>query len=84
MNKKNTNKWSKKFPRKEGMYWFYGYRYGKISCGTENKPEFMLVKVHKISNGIMYVANGQFMFKSETEEPHFMKIEFPELPEDMK
>ena len=22
-------KWTKKFPNKEGLYWFYGYRYGK-------------------------------------------------------
>jgi len=24
------NKWSKEFPKKEGDYWFYGYRYGKV------------------------------------------------------
>ena len=39
------NKWTKKFPKKEGNYWFYGYRYGKVSCGYKSQPEYMFVKV---------------------------------------
>lgn len=72
--------WSTKFPEKEGDYWFYGYRYGKISCGTKCEPEWMHLKVRKCANGFLYMADGQFMYKQEVEEPHFIEIEFPETP----
>ena len=75
------NNWIKEFPTEPGSYWFYGYRYGKISCGHDCEPELIFVEVSKISNGFMYVANSQFIFESEVEEPHFKKVELPELPE---
>ena len=83
-------KWTKKFPTKEGLYWFYGYRYG---CGKrhggilpDNEKEFMLVSVRKIINGFLIVANGQFMEESEVEEALFCKTEYPDIPkwEDIK
>lgn len=74
-------KWSKKWPKKEGLYWFYSYRYGKISCGSENRPDLMLLRVRKIKNSYMYTANGQFVYESEVEEPHFQEAILPELPE---
>jgi len=73
-------KWSTKFPKKEGNYWFYGYRYGKISCGQVTKPERMIVKVRKCANGMMYAADGQFMYEAEVEEAHFAPFELPEFP----
>ena len=72
--------WTKKFPKEKGMYWFYGYRYGKINCGDEYEPELMFVEVRKILNGFIYVASGQYIYKSEVEEPHFQKVILPELP----
>jgi len=73
--------WTKEWPSEVGNFWFYGYRYGKISsCGTKNKPELMLVKVRKCANGLMHTANGQFMYKSEVEEAHFQPAIMPELP----
>jgi len=73
--------WITEFPTEEGLYWFYGYRYGKDGYGEDNKPELMTVKVRKIANGgCMYVANGQFMDESEVECPHFLKVTTPELP----
>ena len=72
--------WTTEFPQSEGLYWFYGYRYGKKDYPKDNKPELMLVKVLKCSNGVRYVADGQFMFESEVKEPHFQKVILPELP----
>ena len=72
--------WSTEFPKEEGEYWFYGYRYGKISCGREEEPELMFVEVRKTSNGFLFIAAGQMMWESEVEEPHFMKVDLPELP----
>lgn len=74
-------KWTTKFPTKEGSYWFYGYRYGKMFGAKINKPEWMIVKVSKCANGFMYVAEGQFIFEKEVEEPHFAPVELPEFPE---
>ncbi len=77
-------KWSKEWPIKEGIYWFYGYRYGKTSCGRDCEPEFCLVRVDKISNGLMFTAEGQFMYKSEVEEGHFQKAVLPDPPSTKK
>lgn len=74
-------KWSKQFPKKQGNYWFYGYRYGRVSCGHPCKPEYMFVKVRKCSNGLLYMADGQFMDKSEVEDAHFMPAEMPTPPD---
>ena len=73
-------KWSTKFPKKAGNYWFYGYRYGKISCGQKCEPEWMIVKVRKCSNGFLHMANGQFFHERELEEAHFAPFELPEFP----
>ncbi len=75
-------KWTKKFPTRAGMYWFYGYRYGKARIILpDNEKEFMLVKVAFDGTGeCMYIANGQFIDKSEVEEALFCKTEYPEIP----
>ncbi|MCK5608945.1 hypothetical protein KAR91_44135 [Candidatus Pacearchaeota archaeon] len=73
-------KWFEQWPEKEGLYWFYGYRYGKFFGDEKNKPELVLVNVRKIANGFMYTGDGQFMFESEVEKPHFQKVVLPELP----
>ena len=72
--------WKTEFPTKEGVYWFYGYRYGKFFGDKQNELELLLLRVFKITNGLMYVADGQFMYKMEVEEPHFTLAELPELP----
>lgn len=74
------NKWTKKFPNKEGLYWFYGYRYGKIIGGDEQDKEFILVELREISNGSMLIGNGQIIYKNELEEALFCKAEYPEIP----
>jgi len=71
--------WTNEFPTKPGWYWFYGYRWGRISCGHEEKPELMTVKVSTIKNGFLYVADGQFMFESEVEDAHFKKLDEPTI-----
>ena len=73
-------KWSTKFPTKEGNYWFYGYRYGKVSCGFPCEPEWMVVKVRPCANGLLFMAEGQCMYEKEVEEAHFAPLELPEFP----
>ena len=74
-------KWSKTFPKKQGNYWFYGYRYGKVSCGSKEEPSYMFVKARKTGSGVMCIAEGQFMYESETEEAHFLPASMPKPPE---
>lgn len=76
--------WTKEWPEEEGWYWFYGYRYGRESCGSKNNPEYMMMKCWKVSNGYMMVGDGSFVHKSETEEAYFLKITPPKQPEDFK
>jgi hypothetical protein len=72
--------WTTEFPKEEGDYWFYGYRYGKKSCGHDCKPEWMTLKARKCANGLLFSANGQFMYKNELEESWFTKLILPEFP----
>ena len=74
--------WTQNWPNKVGFYWFYGYRYGKGSGNFKCKKELHLVEVSKCSNGLMYIASGQFLFKSEPEDAVFQKTILPELPKE--
>lgn len=78
-------KWTKKWPTKEGMYFFYGWPYGdtKDIGGNPIAPELNYVKTMKVSNGMMIVREGNFWYKSEGYIGLFAKIDDPELP-DMK
>ncbi|MFA5375886.1 MAG: hypothetical protein WC455_09105 [Dehalococcoidia bacterium] len=73
--------WSTEFPTEPGHYLFYGFRYGRVSCGYKCKPELMFMTVWNISGGLMYVADGQSIEKYEVEDAHFLKAMLPELPE---
>ena len=73
--------WSKELPQEEGYFWFYGYRYGRISCGSKQNPELILMENRKIANGFMLIGNGQFVLKTEIEKPHFMPAELPKVPD---
>lgn len=76
--------WTKKYPNEEGTFWFYGYRYGRISVGQKCKPEYCLIKVRKISNGFMHTADGSFVFENEMEEAWFKKVDLPDIPKNFK
>jgi len=75
----SKTEWTTEFPTESGRYWFYGYRYGKISCGYPCELVLMSVEA-KCSNGMVYIADGHFMYESEVEEPHFCKADLPDLP----
>ena len=72
--------WATTWPTEPGRYWFYGYRYGYVSCGCPEDPVLMSVEVWKAANGVAYVAEGQFMYPKETKEAHFIKAAIPEFP----
>ena len=79
-----SNEWNQIWPTEAGDYWMYSYRYGRISCGTPSKPELSVVKVRKVANGVMYSADGQFLFETEPEEAWFKKLDLPDPPKGFK
>lgn len=74
------NEWKKGLPKKAGTYLFYGYRYGKVSCGSPCKPEMGFMKVHKITNGLMHIIDGTFAFSAEVEKEYYIELELPKPP----
>lgn len=74
---KNKTKWTTRWPSKPGFYWFYGWPYGE----TDREPEWNLIKVIQISNGILTVRDGHFWYKSEGGIGKFCKVKFPDKPE---
>jgi len=70
------NKWSREFPETPGFYWFFGVRFER-----KDKPELMLVDAKKCSNGMLYIANGHFMFRSEVVYPYFLPADLPDTKE---
>ena len=72
----HVSTWTSEWPTKDGWYWFYGRKYG------EEKHSFGTVRVRKISNGIMRVLDGQFMWKAEGHIGFFQPLDFPPIPDD--
>ena len=69
--------WTKEWPTESGFYWFYGFLWSRMDG---DKPHLVSVEVRQISNGIMYVAKGAFIYKREKHIGFWHKADFPELP----
>ncbi len=67
--------WKREFPKTEGWYWFYGYRYA-----GESRAELAVMQVFKESNGLIYVVNGNFYFPNEAGDFMVLLMEEPLLP----
>lgn len=52
--------WTSTWPTREGVYWFYGFPWGKskVEAFKGDKPDLLCVRVLPISNGFIYVAEG--------------------------
>lgn len=75
-------KWRLSWPITPGNYWFYGYRWiDRGNVTAKDKPEMCLVRVREVSNGVIYIADGQFLY---FEESHgwFCPAELPEPPQE--
>mgnify|MGYP003645757351 CR=1 FL=1 len=82
MDSFNNNPRILTWPDEVGYWWFYGYRYGKISCGTECEKEIVLCNCRQGGNSLMVTGDGQMFFESELEEPAFCPATLPELPNE--
>jgi hypothetical protein len=69
--------WSRTIPVEPGMYWFYGFR-SNFAKGHTTK-DLMVVRVRKISNGVVYIGEGSIWSDREM-DGHWMPLPEPELP----
>ena len=58
----SVTKWTEDWPTEPGDYWFYGQP--NVNFPTKEE-EVYLVKVSKISNGLMFVTNNRWLYKTE-------------------
>lgn len=71
------------WPTSVGMWWFYGYRYGKSSFIKDNDRELVLCTVREsATEELTIIGNGQFVYKSEVEDAKFIPATMPELPDE--
>ena len=72
------NKWTKVWPTTPGLYWFYGWPYGR---SHEGEPWFYLVEAVKNgTGGITYVRSGHFFYEVEGAEGQFIPVALPDPP----
>jgi hypothetical protein len=71
------NEWTTDWPTEPGWYWFYGKRYG------EEKHSIGTVEVFNVSNGVMRVLGGAFMYPQEGHVGVFQRIETPVVPAEI-
>jgi hypothetical protein len=77
-----VGEWTTEWPIEEGLYWFYGWIYGRK---LDKEPKLELVKalwLGSVEKGSMsFTTNGGFLYKSEGGEGYFQKIIQPALPD---
>jgi len=84
--KKTELNWKHEYPTVPGNYWFAGERYGRNDfakkAGELPRYELALCKVRKVSNGVVVIADSNFLYESELgDEWFFAPAEVPALPE---
>ena len=74
--------WIDEWPKEKGLWWFYGWCFGKEGIREDNKPELCLVKVSGPlgSGDFMYVTNGHFLYEAEGATGKWQKAVLPKLP----
>lgn len=73
--------WQDEFPTEEGVYWFFGWIDYKYAMKTNQKPDVYVCKARKVSNGVLHVIEGQFIWKSEAKGKFQKVIDHSSLPE---
>jgi hypothetical protein len=77
--KVNKTVWTERFPKKPGLYWFYGFPFGQFTSHV--KPDLNLISVHKTHNGILATRNGSYWLDSSKRIGLFTKVNVPDFPD---
>jgi hypothetical protein len=73
--------WTRKWPQKEGHYWFWGWPFGR----KNTKAAYYLIKVgFDADKNPLYIGDGHFWYPQEKHDGMFSPAFFPSPPEDMQ
>ena len=80
-----NSKWTHKFPKEPGTYWFIGERWKRSKFEKQKKEkmkiELAICTVFNVSNGTLTVCDGNFMYQNELgDEWYFTKASLPPIP----
>lgn len=72
--------WTKEWPTKPGMYWFYGFRFGKTE--SDQNPKLFFAQAFRTSNNkIAIIVDRQFVYMAEGAKGFWAKVDAPSIPE---
>ena len=74
-----TVQWHDEWPTKSGYYWLYGWCW---KMEWDRPARLFFVQVKEITNGVVYITNGHFIYKTEGAKGVWLPIEPPELPKE--
>lgn len=73
------NRWSSVWPTKEGMFWFFGYPWGR-GTKDDDMPDVLCVQVMPVVNGCLYSTEGYMLRKSEGAIGLWTPVRLPAMP----
>lgn len=74
--------WQNEWPTEPGLYFFYGWMWDKEPGKRE--PQWSIVSVEELPReGLSYICNGSFMYKSENHTGKWLKVLVPSEPDLM-
>ena len=75
--------WQDEWPREEGLWWFYGWRFKKSPFSkAEEPPRLHVVSVGLSGNNVfMYTCEGAYLNKRLGSTGKWAKLIMPNLPD---
>lgn len=70
-----NNMWIGEWPTEPGWYWFYGFDFKPKF--KDEVPRLHMVHAIRISNGMAYICDGHFIYKSEAGKGFFHPADPP-------
>jgi hypothetical protein len=73
------NDWTWDAPKEEGLFWFYGWPWGRRN--SEREPELVSVRCRRGASSWFYVGHGNFLYPGREAVGMWAKATHPELPD---
>lgn len=70
--------WFDTLPEEVGIFWFYGKK-----VASDKEDEWFCVKTIRISNGVMSIIEGAFLFDWPCRHGKFCRALLPKPPSDL-
>lgn len=70
-------RWATGWPSKTGTYWLYGWVWDREKAF---RPRMYFVEVNRISNGVVAITQGNFLYQSDVTEGYWLRAATPAPP----